>query len=233
MTRLTEKGSNNEKKRMLIAAIMVVSLITAGFLVMRMLGGGGRAIDNEAEAPITGEKDTLVVYFSWFGNVQQMARWVADEADADLIRVTPTEEYSSDFNDCTDRAQEELNNGTRPEITIELTQEQLEQYDTIYVGFPVLWYDLPMPMWTFIESYEFTGKTIIPFLSHNGSSTGASSLSTLENLATNATVLKDDYLSIKGSSVPGSEQDVRDWVKKLGDSKTTSQNLFDENTTVD
>lgn len=202
-----------KKKRLLMIGIIAIVIIAVVLLVLRIFGSGGRAIDNEAEASITGEKDTLVVYFSWSGNVQQMARWVADEADADIIRVTPTEAYSADFDDCTDRAEEELNNGTRPEITIELTQEQLEQYDTIYVGFPVWWYDLPMPMWTFMESYDFSGKTIIPFLSHNGSSNGASSLSTLEKLVTNATVLKDDYLSIRGSRVSGSEQDVRDWVK--------------------
>ena len=88
-------------------------------------------------------------------------------------------------------------------------------YDTVFFGFPVWWYDLPMSMWTFLESYDFTGKTIIPFFSHEGSSNGAGALPTIESLAQGATVRSDDALSIRGGKVDGSENDVRAWVKGL------------------
>jgi flavodoxin/predicted small lipoprotein YifL len=159
--------------------------------------------------------NALVVYFSWSGNLEQMSAWVADEAGADRIRVETADPYPEDYNSTADRAKDEQDNGIRPEITVTLTQEELDSYDTIFFGFPVWWYDLPMPMWTFLESYDFSGKTIIPFFSHEGSSTGASSLDTVTKLATGATVRTEDALSIRGGKVADSERDVRNWVDNL------------------
>lgn len=158
----------------------------------------------------------LVVYFSWSGHLDSMAHWVADETGGDLIRVTAKEPYPENYNDTADRAKSEQDNNERPEIAIDLTAEQMAQYDTIFFGFPVWWYDLPMPMWTFLESYDFSGKTIIPFFSHEGSSNGAGGLPRIEELATGATVRSNDALSIRGGKVDGSEDDVREWVRNLG-----------------
>ncbi len=159
----------------------------------------------------------LVVYFSWSGNLDKMAHWVADETGGDLIRITAKEAYPESYNDTADRAKSEQDNGVRPEINVDLTSEQMAQYDTVFFGFPVWWYDLPMPMWTFLESYDWNGKTIIPFFSHEGSSNGASALPTVERLAVGATVRSDDALSIRGGNVASSESAVREWVKGLDD----------------
>ena len=96
----------------------------------------------------------LVVYFSWSGNLDKMAHWVADETGGDLIRVTAKEAYPDNYNDTADRAKNEVDNGIRPEINVDLTPEQMAQYETVFFGFPVWWYDLPMSMWTFLESYD-------------------------------------------------------------------------------
>ncbi len=181
------------------------------------------ALDNSdtdaTETPVTdktsNESKILVVYFSWSGNLDKMAHWVADETGGDLVRVTAKETYPENYNDTADRAKNEVDNGIRPEINVDLTPEQMAQYDTVFFGFPVWWYDLPMCMWTFLESYDFSGKTIIPFFSHEGSSNGANSLSTVENLAKGATVKSDDALSIRGGEVASSQDTVIDWVKNL------------------
>ena len=89
-------------------------------------------------------------------------------------------------------------------------------YDTIFLGFPIWWYDLPMPVWTFLEEYDFSGKTVIPFFTHNGSSSGAGSLGTLEKLLPSATVRTGDALSIAGNSVSGAENKVDSWLSGLG-----------------
>lgn len=157
----------------------------------------------------------LVVYFSWSGHLDSMAHWVVDETGGDLFRVTAAEPYPDDYNATADRAKQEQDDGVRPEIVVDITQEQMSEYDTIFFGFPVWWYDLPMPMWTFLESYDFSGKTIIPFFSHEGSSNGASALPTIETLATGATVRSDDSLSIRGGNVDGAENEVREWVQGL------------------
>lgn len=157
----------------------------------------------------------LVVYFSWSGHLDSMAHWVADETGGDLYRVTAKEPYPENYNDTADRAKQEQDDGVRPEIVVDIAPEQMSDYDTIFFGFPVWWYDLPMPMWTFLESYDFSGKTIIPFFSHEGSSNGANALPTVERLASGATVKSYDALSIRGGNVDGSESDVRAWVQGL------------------
>ena len=157
----------------------------------------------------------LVVYFSWSGHLDSMAHWVADETGGDLYRVTAADPYPEDYNATADRAKQEQDDDVRPEISVDITPEQMSEYDTIFLGFPVWWYDLPMPMWTFLENYDFSGKTIIPFFSHEGSSNGANALPTVEKLAVGATVRSDDALSIRGGNVDSAENDVRAWVQGL------------------
>lgn len=180
------------------------------------------ASDANSDLPSSDPSDTqtadnkiLVVYFSWSGHLDSMAHWVADETGGDLYRVTAADPYPEDYNATADRAKQEQDDGVRPEIVVDITPEQMSEYDTIFFGFPVWWYDLPMPMWTFLESYDFSGKTIIPFFSHEGSSNGANALPTIEKLAEGATVRSDDALSIRGGKVDDSENDVREWVRGL------------------
>ena len=110
-------------------------------------------------------------------------------------------------------------NGTRPAISSHIDAEVMAQYNVIFLGFPIWWYDLPMPVWTFLEEYDLSGKTIIPFFSHNGSSSGASSRSTIAKLCPGSTVLTDDYLSVSGRSVSGAGDQVAKWVAELGYAK--------------
>ena len=161
-------------------------------------------------------KNILVVYFSWSGHLDSMAHWVADETGGNLYRVNAKVPYPDNFDQTADRAKREQDKSERPEIVIDVTKEQMAQYDTVFIGFPVWWYDLPMPMWTFLESYDFSGKTIIPFFSHEGSSNGARALPTIERLALGATVRRTDALSIRGGNVDKSEKDVRTWIQGLG-----------------
>lgn len=170
---------------------------------------------NQTAAPAADGSKTLIVYFSWSGNVDKMANWIAEATGGKLARVTAKTPYPTDYNKTADQAKKEQNDNARPEINVDLTQEQLAGYDTIYFGFPVWWYDLPMCMKTFLESYDFNGKTIIPFFSHEGSSNGANSLDSLEKLAKGATVKKSDYLSISGGKVANSENEVKEWVAKF------------------
>lgn len=176
----------------------------------------GNTDDNSVKTASTENgSNILVVYFSWSGHLDSMAHWVADETGGDLYRVTAKDPYPDNYNQTADRAKSEQDNGVRPEISIDITPEQMAQYETVFFGFPVWWYDLPMSMWTFLESYDFSGKTIIPFFSHEGSSNGANALPTIESLAQGAAVRSDDALSIRGGNVDSSENDVREWVKGL------------------
>ena len=135
------------------------------------------------------------------------------EAAAQLYCI-PEVEYTED--DVFDRAQDELNNGTRPPLSSHIDSETMAEYDVIFLGFPIWWYDLPMPVWSFLEEYDLSGKTIIPFFTHNGSSSGASSISTVAELCPDSTVLTDDYFTYSGNNVANAESDVDEWLTKLG-----------------
>lgn len=175
---------------------------------------GSKELDN-SDINTEDTNKILVVYFSWSGHLDSMAHWVADETGGDLYRVMAADPYPEDYNATADRTKQEQDDGVRPEIVVDITPEQMSEYDTIFFGFPVWWYDLPMPMWTFLENFDFSSKTIIPFFSHEGSSNGANALMTVERLGTGATVRSDDALSIRGGNVDGSENDVRMWVQGL------------------
>lgn len=200
-----------KKKIMIIAVIAIVVIAAAVIICMNLFGGSHTGIDNNPEPNVSGDSNVLVAYFSWSGNGQQMARWIAEETGGDLFRIVPSESYGDDYNACADRAKNELDNGIRPELSAHIDAEVMAQYDVIYIGFPVWWYDLPMPVWTFLEEYDLTGKTVIPFFSHNGSSNGANSVNRVAELSDGATVLTSDVLSIRGSSVANSEKEIKDW----------------------
>ncbi len=144
-----------------------------------------------------------------------MAKWISEETGGELFRIVPSEAYGEDFDSCADRAKNELDNGIRPELSEHIDAGIMAQYDVIYLGFPVWWYDLPMPVWTFLEEYDLSGKTVIPFFSHNGSSNGANSVNRVAELADGATVLTDNVLSLRGSNVADSEKEVKDWTKNF------------------
>lgn len=161
------------------------------------------------------KRKITVAYFSWSGHGEQMARWISDETGADLFRIVPSDAYGEDYNECADRAKKELDNGIRPELSEHIDTDTMAEYDTIYLIFPVWWYDLPMPVWTFLEEYDLTGKTIIPCFSHYGSSNGANSVNRVSELAKGANVLTDKVLSISGHSVANSEKEIRDWADSV------------------
>ena len=200
----------------------IIKLLSSFFALLTLcvsLGACGsgehNAVDNAPESAVNGDSNILVAYFSWSGNGQQMARWISEETGGDLFRIVPSEPYGEDFDSCADRAKNELDNEIRPELSEHINADTMAQYDVIYIGFPVWWYDLPMPVWTFLEECDLSGKTIIPFFSHNGSSNGANSLDRIEKLANGATVRTDDALSLYGSSVADSEKEVKDWAADL------------------
>lgn len=198
--------------------VRLLSVIAALFMLcinFSACGGSHKAIDNAPEDPVKGGSKTLVAYFSWSGNGRQMARWIADETGGDLFRIVTSEAYSDDYNACADRAKNELDNEIRPKLAEHIDADIMAQYDVIYLGFPVWWYDLPMPVWSFLEEYDLSGKTVIPFFSHGGSSNGANSINRVTELAEGATVLADKALSLRGSSVANSEDKVREWVREF------------------
>jgi flavodoxin len=202
-------------KRLVIVLIVAIAIAIGGIFIYSRVMVNHTGIENKEEAALKGNSKVLVVYFSWSGNVQKMARWISEETKGELFRIVPKKSYGTDYKKCTERAKDELDQKIRPEISSTISKEMLKKYDVIYLGFPIWWYDLPMPVWTFLEGADLQGKTIIPFFSHEGSSSGANSLNTLKDLAKGAHVLTDKALSIRGGKVSGSEDEIKKWAKML------------------
>ncbi|AMK15348.1 flavodoxin [Methanobrevibacter olleyae] len=141
------------------------------------------------------------------GNTEVIANYIKEFTDADLFKMDPLIDYPEDYMECTKIAQEELNDDARPELKGYIGD--IAEYDLIYIGFPNWWGTMPMPVWTQLEKLDFSGKTIKPFVTHEGSGFGKS-LNDLEKLCTGANIKSG--LSIQGSFVSSSKQKVQNWV---------------------
>lgn len=146
------------------------------------------------------------------GNNQYIARLIEQETGGDLFSIETVQQYPTTHDPLLEFAYDEKTENARPELAAEI--ENLEQYDIIFLGYPNWNADLPMPLYTFLEEYDFSGKTIIPFTTHGGSGFSRT-ISTIEGLQPGAEVLTDG-LSISRNSVSGAAQAVRDWVQGLG-----------------
>ena len=185
----------------------------------------GSASDTQTEAAAESGKKVLVAFFSRTGenygvgviekgNTRIIADMIAAEMDADTFEIARVTPYPEAYRDCTDEAQAEKAANARPELTA--TVDNFDDYDVIFLGYPIWWSDMPMPVYTFLESYDFSGKTVIPFCTHAGSGLSGT-VQTLKNKLTGATVL--DGLAIAGTTAQNSQdeakQSVLDWLEKL------------------
>lgn len=153
----------------------------------------------------------LIAYFSWSGNTENAAQIIQEKTGADIIELNPVEPYSSNYNEVLDQAQEDMNNDARPELANHV--ENMEQYDTILLGYPNWWATIPMPVASFLEEYDFSGKTIIPFCSHGGGGFGQS-ITDISKLAPNSRI--GEGLSIHYSGGSSLENDISNWLSANG-----------------
>lgn len=152
---------------------------------------------NSGASIVVKNKDVL-------GNMQYMAMTIQEAIGGELFRIETTEEYPLEHETLVNQAKEEQNEDARPELATHI--ENVEQYDIIFLGYPNWWGDMPQPLYTFLEEYDFSGKTIIPFNSHGGSGF-SNTIEEIKKLQPNATV-KDDGLSISRNDVADSEQEL-------------------------
>lgn len=158
------------------------------------------------------EQKFLVAYFSATGTTKGVAERMANGLSCDLYEITPEVPYTDadlNYNDNNSRSTVEMNDpSARPAISGSV--ENMEQYDVVFIGYPIWWGEAPRIVSTFMESYDFSGKTIVPFCTSGGSGIG-SSASNLEKLTSNAEWLEGRRLN--GSD---SQDEVMEWVNSLG-----------------
>lgn len=145
------------------------------------------------------------------GNTGVMAHMIAEASGGELFSIRTVEPYPDSYDDTIDVGQSEKNNGICPELSTHI--ENLDQYDTIFVGFPNWWYGMPMVMHSFFDEYDFSEKTVIPFCTSGGSAF-SDAIDEIKDMEPDATVL--DGLHIGSSSVTDAESRVNEWVSELG-----------------
>ena len=145
------------------------------------------------------------------GNTEYMAYAIQEAVGGDLFRIETVQQYPLEHEPLVEMADEEQNGNARPELLNRV--ENMEQYDTIFLGYPNWWGDMPMPLYTFLEEYDLSGKTIIPFSSHGGSGFSRTE-STIAQMQPNASV-SENGLTVSRNDVADSYEDVFQWAENI------------------
>ena len=153
-------------------------------------------------------KNRLIAYFSWSGNTEAIAGMIQEIIGADIFHIETVKPYPKGYLKTVRIAKKELKNNERPELTSKVSDMDL--FDVMYLGLPSWWGTIPMAVCSFLESYDFSGKTIIPFCTRGGSGIGRS-VDTIKKICPKTKV--ENAIALYGSSVNSSKQEVKDWIK--------------------
>jgi flavodoxin len=193
--------------------IKAVCMLLTGVIIM---------VSNvSAKDSVNGSAKTLVVYFSRAGenynvgflktgNTAVIAEYIHERlSGSDIFIIEPAIPYPDKYNECTEVAKKEKNENARPVIKSHIPD--INKYDIIYIGYPIWWGTMPQIIFTFLEEYNLSGKTIIPFCTHEGSSFGSSN-SDLRKKCPKSKFIEG--LAVRGSDVKKAQKEVNAWVDK-------------------
>lgn len=146
------------------------------------------------------------------GRIRALADMIQAETGGELFSVQTSVIYPADGGELINYADQEQSDNARPELISHI--ENLDAYDTIFVGYPNWWYDMPQAMYSFFDEYDFSGKTIIPFNAHNGSRF-SDTIETIQELEPDANVITDGF-TVNERDVPDAVSDIAEWIDRLG-----------------
>lgn len=183
------------------------------------------------------ESNILIAYFTWAdntvvehseevdvdattsasvlvpGNTAQIADWIQQEIGGDLFSIVANEPYSSDYDECLDRAADEKADNARPALSAHV--ENMDQYDKVFIGYPNWWYTCPMAIHSFIEEYDLSEKEIVLFCTHGTGGLASSVEDIVADLPKSCTI-EDHVLGVYRPEVSGSQKAVQDWLSVIG-----------------
>lgn len=160
----------------------------------------------------SGAKKILVAYFSWSGNTRVIAKQIQELTGGDLFEIQTSVPYTTEYRPCTEVAKKEKEADARPELKTKVSN--MEDYDLVFVGYPNWWGTAPMAIWTFLESYDLSGKTLIPFCTHGGG--GEQNCFTDFVKHTGKATTRKGFIT-HGGSVNSARQQVEKWIKSMND----------------
>lgn len=197
--------------------------------------GSGQEIENTQETEEqTSESNILIVYFTFpetdgidansgasrrivngevVGSTQVIAQMIQQSVGGDLFAIETVQDYPGTHEPLVDQAAEEQDEDARPELSAHV--ENMEEYDTVYIGYPNWWGDMPMPLYTFLEEYDLSGKTLIPFTTHGGSSLSGT-VESIANEQPNANVVENGFSISRNEDITAAQDKVEAWLKEIG-----------------
>ncbi len=211
-------------KRKIILFTIILIVLGLGISEVTAVTDAEKQANNILNQNNTDSK-VLVVYFSRtgenynvgnveVGNTAMVASYIKEYLKADSFEIVPVDKYPEKYDECTDIAQKEKNDNARPKIQDKINN--FDSYDTVFLGYPIWWGDLPMIMYTFMEEYDFNGKNVIPFNTHEGSG-DAGTYQSIQTKLPNAKVnTKGLALDGKTARSDDGKQQTIDWLKGLG-----------------
>lgn len=143
------------------------------------------------------------------GNTEKIAKMIAEKIGAELFKIEQKTPYSKVYSICTDEAKRDKQNNARPELTA--FPNSLDEYDEIYLGYPNYWGDMPMAVYTFLEHFDWNGKTIHPFCTHEGSGSSGTE-NKIKNVCNGANVT--GVLDVNGSKADAAKSTVDKWISE-------------------
>lgn len=216
-----ESSATSGEKQTISAASSASSTTTSANPASSSSSSAGRATSSVKPAPSSAkstkeqnassnQKKILVAYFSWSGNTRQIANMIHNKIGGDIFEIKTKTPYSSDYNTVVNQAQQEQKQNARPVLASSV--KNMSDYNMVFLGYPNWWSDLPMPVFTFIESYNFSGKTVIPFCTNGGGGFGRG-VNSMKSKMPGAKFL--DGFEINGSSAASAQDDVNKWLDSL------------------
>lgn len=215
-------------KKVIIGVCVLIVCAILGVAVYSIVNNGGSKMSNTTEnsteeslnvsendnaTETKTEGKNLILYFSQSGNTEKFAKTINNEIKADIIKIQPSNDYPTVYEELADYAKNERDTNQRPEIK-NLKEINIEDYDTIFIGYPIWWYQMPMIMYTLFDNVDFSGKTIIPFNTHEGSGNGGT-YDDIKKLEPNANVLEG--LPIRGGDMKKDQtSNIQKWLNKMG-----------------
>ena len=146
------------------------------------------------------------------GRMTALAEMIQEKTGGDLFSIKTSVKYPGDGEKLVEFAQKEQDDDARPELTSHI--DNLDDYSVIFIGFPTWWYDMPQILYSFFDEYDFSGKTIIPFNSHNGSQFSGT-IETIQEQEPDAAVITDGF-TVNERDVPEAKNDIDEWLSDLG-----------------
>jgi flavodoxin len=168
-------------------------------------------IDLSSGVDATSSASVNLLNGKYVGNAELIAQWIQEEVGGDLFLIQTEEPYSADYDETVERGENENRNDIHPALISRVTN--MEDYNIVFLGYPIWAYDIPVALYSFLEEYDLSGKTIIPFCT-SGATSISGTIETIKRMEPEAKVLEG--ITVNHNQVLGSKTSVISWLKRIG-----------------